>query len=163
MRFLLIAAAVLLFGFSASEAQAQYRYPYAPAPTYYWYGNGGSTVYGDWQRGRAALWYGYGHYLHNRGQYELYHEQARRQYIENWQRYVATRQHLIDQYNARKAAETAARRARLQRYLENKKHSLSPKIGWNGRYFSSMDELRRDPEYQRFLVQSRRARENSDR
>lgn len=162
MRFLLIVAAVLLSGLFASEAQAQYRYPpqYPVVP----YGYGGSTVYGDWQRGNAALWYGYGQYLQNRGQYELYHEQARHQYIENWRLYTENRQRLIEQYNARKAAESAARRERnLQRAKENEKRTLNPKIGWNGKYYSSLDELRRDPAYQQFLAQKRQNDEKPDR
>lgn len=155
MRFLLIAAAVLLSGLFASEAQAQYRYH--PAPMYNWYWDGGgSTVEGDWLRGQAALWHGYGNYIHNQGQYELYHEQARRQYLENWRIYVETRQKLTEQYNARKAAEAAERRARnLQRSLENKNRTLSPKIGWNGKYYSSLEELRQDPACQQFLAQKR--------
>ncbi|CAE7860199.1 parB [Symbiodinium microadriaticum] len=160
MKNLIIIAAFALLGLFASEAQAQRRVVVTPHGYGWGYNNWnggwgwrGSTVYGDWQRGRAAWLHGYGSYLRSRGQYELYHEQARREYIQNWQRYVETRQHLKDRYEARRAAEAAKNRLRRDAWLkkQREKSTLDSKIGWRGKYYSNMEELRNDPEWQQFV------------
>jgi len=154
-------AAFMLLGFGISEAQAQYPRNYQLYPYGYNYGYGygyghSSTAAEGYLRGYGAAWSGYGNYLQSRGAYEIYHEQARQQYIQNWQSYVETRRRLQDEYKARKAAEYAAQRAKREAYLAKKKKSpLSSKIGWNGRFYGSIEELRLDPDYQRFLAEKR--------
>jgi len=137
----------VLFALVSSESQAQFFDGF--------YGRG-STIHGDHLRGQGAFFHGYGTYLRDRGVYEFYHEQTRKQYIQNWQLYVETRRHLKDQNEERKLAENIERRANLQRYLKKKRLEnpvLDPKIGWNDKWYSSLQELQKDPDYQQFLFE----------
>ena len=113
-----ILCGLVAFGF-VGEAQAQW--PCVP------YGYGGftyrhsSTAAEGWYRGQGAYLRGYGEYVRSRAEAAAVYEQARQHRIENWKRYVQTRQELKDAYKARREAHWAEKRAKLHAYLERKK------------------------------------------
>lgn len=144
MKFMTIIVIFVLFALVSNETQAQF------------FDGRGSTIHGDHLRGQGAFFHGYGTYLRDRGVYEFYHEQTRKQYIQNWQLYVETRRHLKDQYEERKLVENIERRANLHRYLTKKRAKnpvLNPKIGWNDKWYPNLEELQKDSDYQQFLLE----------